>query len=177
MSGATARREICIDHGMRPCRLEGFSYVGCQRYFLTACTFDRRRHFTKKPIVDVAYGEFLRTSAEFGFAILAYCFMPDHAHLLVEGSTEGADFRGFAALSKQLSGYAVRTLITGRLWQKGYFERVLRDEDDTFNVARYVVDNPVRAGLVRSPADYPFLGSAVLSKDDLIGSCMWSGGA
>ena len=101
--------------------------------------------------------------------------MPDHAHLLIEGVAGNADFRRFATLSKQRSGYAVRSLIAGRLWQKGYFERVLRDEDDTFHVARYVVNNPVRAGFVRSPADYPFLGSSVLSKDDLIGSCMWSG--
>jgi putative transposase len=162
---------------MRPQRLAGFQYLGYQRYFLTTCTFDRRRHFTSGQVVDVAHGEFLRTATEFDFAILAYCFMPDHAHLLVEGSTDSADFRGFAALAKQRSGYAVRSLITGRLWQKGYFERVLRDEDDTFHVARYVLNNPVRAGLVASPADYPFLGSAVLAKDDLIGSCMWSGEA
>jgi putative transposase len=160
---------------VRPRRLDAFHYTGRQRYFLTTCTFARRRHFTKTGIVDLAYREFLRTSTQFDFAILAYCFMPDHAHLLIEGATDNADFRGFAMLSKQRSGYAVRSLISGRLWQKGYFERVLRDEDDTFNVARYVLNNPARAGLVSSPAQYPFLGSAVLSRDDLIGSCMWSG--
>ena len=159
---------------MRPLRLERFQYVGCQRYFLTICTFARRRQFVGAHIVGIAYREFLRTSAEFDFAILAYCFMPDHAHLLVEGTADKADFCRFAAMSKQRSAYYTRLLTSGRLWQPGYFERVLRDEDDTFNVARYVLHNPVRAGLVTSPADYPFLGSAVLAKDDFIGSCMWS---
>ena len=159
---------------MRPPRLGGFRYVGCQRYFLTVCTFARRRQFVGAHVVGVAYREFLRTSTEFDFAILAYCFMPDHAHLLVEGTADDADFRRFAAMSKQRSAYYTRSLIVGRLRQPGYFERVLRDEDDTFNVARYILHNPVRAGLVTSPADYPFLGSAVLAKDDFIGSCIWS---
>jgi hypothetical protein len=49
----------------------------------------------------------------------------------------------------------------------------LRADDDTFNVARYVVQNPVRAGLVQSPEQYPFMGSSILSREQLIESCMW----
>jgi putative transposase len=44
------------------------------------------------------------------------------------------------------------------LWQQGYFERVLRNDEGTLTVIRYVFENPVRAGLVERYEDYPFLG-------------------
>jgi len=56
----------------------------------------------------------------------------------------------------------------GDLWQRSYFEHVLRDDEDPFQVARYILDNPVRAGLVQSPENYPFLGSLTMSVRDLL---------
>jgi putative transposase len=46
--------------------------------------------------------------------------------------------------------------VDGVLWQDGYFERVLRREEDTAAVIRYVLENPVRAGIVKSVTDFPF---------------------
>ncbi len=158
---------------MRPRRLDHISYAGPRQYFLTLCTFNRLRHFTDAMIVEVVHDQFLRTATDYEFAILAYCYMPDHLHLLVEGTSESADMVSFVASAKQRSGYLVRTRVSPRLWQKGYYERILRDEDDTFNVARYVVQNPVRAGLVKVPEQYPFMGSSILAKEDLIGPCVW----
>ncbi|MNE68641.1 hypothetical protein D3C80_1643130 [compost metagenome] len=45
---------------------------------------------------------------------------------------------------------------SGRLWQKGFHDHALRREEDVKAVARYVVANPLRAGLVEKLADYPF---------------------
>ena len=45
-----------------------------------------------------------------------------------------------------------------RLWQRYGYERVLRGTDETFAVAKYILENPVRAGIVRAPRDYPYLG-------------------
>jgi len=124
-------------------------------------------------IVSSVYEQFARTATQFEFAILAYCFMPDHLHLLSEGVGETSDLPAFVALAKQRAAFVTRVTLATRLWQTGYFERVLRDDDDTFNVARYVVQNPLRAGLVQSPGDYPFMGSSILTREQLIGSCMW----
>ena len=159
---------------MRPPRLEGFSYVGLRQYFLTICTHERLRHFTSETLVRDVYAQFLRTGRENGIAILAYCFMPDHVHLLVEAARDDADLEAFVATAKQRAAYIARQWIRGRLWQPGYFDRILREEDDVFAVARYVLNNPVRAGLVDAPEEYPFLGSEVLTTNDLIGSCAWS---
>ena len=96
--------------------------------------------------------------------------MPDHAHLLLEGTTEGSDFLRFAKLAKQRSGAAFALTSGERLWQKGYYERVLRDDEDVRSVARYIIANPVRAGIVQSPDQYPHLGSDTWSIRDLIES-------
>jgi putative transposase len=149
------------------------SYVGHQRYFLTLCTFERRRHFTSHDVVLAVRSQFVRPDAERAFAVLAYCFMPDHLHLLVEGASPTADLVVFVSTFKQCAAYAVRDWIRGRLWQRGYFDRILRAGDDAVDVARYIVANPVRAGLVQSPADYPFLGSDILSIDQLVGTVQW----
>jgi REP element-mobilizing transposase RayT len=49
--------------------------------------------------------------------------MPDHAHLLVEGTTTSADLRRFAKLAKQRSGAAYAMRVDGALWQEGYSNR------------------------------------------------------
>jgi putative transposase len=158
---------------MRPPRLTGFAYVGCHRYFLTICTFQKIEHFRSADVVNAVLLQFLRTSNANGFAVPAYCFMPDHLHVLAEGKSDSADLRGFVSDAKQHAAHDARRWICGRLWQPGYYDRVLREDDNSYEVARYIVLNPVRAGLVASPGDYPFLGSDLISVNDLIASTHW----
>lgn len=140
---------------MRPRRLDHHTYSGPEQYFLTICTFKRFRLFIDGALVGDVHDRLLRTAVDNEFAILAYCYMPDHLHLLVEGLSGTANLRSFVSLAKQHSAFSTRHRVTHRLWQKGYFERVLRDEDDLFNVARYVVQNPVRAGVNARARDGP----------------------
>ena len=81
--------------------------------------------------------------------------MPDHLHLFVEGRREDADFRLFMRNWRKRSTLEVRPDGARTIWQKGYFERVLREEEGTEQVINYMLMNPVRAGLVQSPIDYP----------------------
>ena len=82
----------------------------------------------------------------FGFAISAYCFMPDHLHLVLTAADECADFQRFMANWKQRSGCHFKKLTGERLWQESYFDHVLRDEE-TWTAMKYVFENPVRRGL------------------------------
>ena len=93
--------------------------------------------------------------------------MADHAHLLIEGLSEASDLAEFAKRFKQCSSYRWKAETGYGLWQRGYFERVLRDDEDTFSVAAYIIANPVRAGLVVDPLTYPFLGSGTMKVEDL----------
>jgi putative transposase len=77
--------------------------------------------------------------------------MPDHAHLLVEGLSASSDLKRFAKMAKQRSGGVHRRCCGQRLWQEGYFERVLRDGDDPAAIARYIIENPIDAGIQNHP--------------------------
>jgi REP element-mobilizing transposase RayT len=143
----------------RPPRIPGFGYKGCYRYFLTFCTFKRQKLFVDAMTVSQTLTQFRRTSKGERFEILAYCFMPDHAHTLVEGLHDSADLCRFSKLAKQRSGGVYSRSGGGPLWQEGYYDRVLRDTEDIRQVAGYILNNPIRAGLVVTPADYPYLGS------------------
>jgi putative transposase len=126
----------------RPKRLANVTYVGRARYFLTFCTFGRLEAFTDSEEAASTLEQFRRTATDEQFAILAYCLMPDHAHLLVEGMSTTSDLRRFVKMAKQRSGGVHRRRCGVRLWQEGYFERVLRDADDARDYAQYIINNP-----------------------------------
>jgi REP element-mobilizing transposase RayT len=151
-------------------RLPNFDYLGPHQYFLTFCVRDRLPVFRDRAIADQTLTQFRRTASLEQFALLAYCLMPDHAHLLAQGVRDDSDVRRFAKMAKQRSGGLYARTQHSPLWQPGYFERVLREEDDARILARYIVNNPVRARLVESPADYPLVGSDVWSLKDLLES-------
>jgi hypothetical protein len=54
----------------------------------------------------------------------------------------------------------------------GYFDRILRDNDPTEGVIRYILENPVRAGLVDDVREYPLIGAAKYDIDDLLLTAM-----
>ncbi len=158
----------------RPERLRGFTYRGFHRYFLTFCTFQRRRRFTDVAAVGVALNQILRVAAREQFAVAAYCFMPDHLHLLVHGMSEDADVRRFIKLAKQCSGHAFSQTQREHLWQRYGYERVLRGDEETLPVARYILENPVRAGLAECPREYPFSGSPAYSVAAVMDAIAWA---
>jgi putative transposase len=153
-------------------RLETFDYIGSYRYFLTICVADRQRVFIESETVDLVLSQLRQSSGARHFSVIAYCFMPDHLHLLVEGLTEDADLKNFVRIFKQQSSFAWLQTRQQPLWQRSYFDRVLRDSDDSITIVRYILDNPVRAGLVDSPEKYQFLGSLAVELKDLLESVM-----
>jgi len=87
---------------------------------------------------------------------MAWVLMPDHFHLLVELGA-GTSLAGLMRRLKSVTSLAVgrSTGIRG-VWQAGYHDHALRSCESVRAAARYLVANPVRAGLVRSVNDYPF---------------------
>ena len=152
----------------RPPRLAGFDYVGTHSYFLTICTNHREELFLDRALADLVVAQFRRTSSEMAFAVLAYCVMPDHLHLLVHGRHHTSDFRRFVKRLKQSTGQRYSHKAKRPLWQEGYYDRVLRPEEAEAMVARYVIENPVRAGLVARAFDYPHVGSDVWSLEEIV---------
>jgi putative transposase len=86
---------------------------------------------------------------------LAYVLMPDHLHWLIQ-LRQGS----LARLMQRFKGYSSvsvnRTrMYSGRLWQQGYHDHALRQEEELRETARYIIANPLRAGLVERVGDYP----------------------
>jgi putative transposase len=158
-----------------PGHLESFDYIGVYRYFLTFCTDARTPVFASADRVDLVLRQFLRSASDEAMAILAYCFMPDHLHVLAEGRSECADCRAFIKRAKQYSGFYYKQAFRRRLWQRYGFERVLRDDEATLSVARYILENPVRARLVTRAEDYPFTGSEVYTVAEILAAVQMDG--
>ena len=81
---------------------------------------------------------------------LCFVLMPDHLHWLIQLG-EATTLPTLMRMMKSISAHQV-----GRpIWQAGYHDRAIRAETDVRAVARYIVANPLRAGLVARVGDYP----------------------
>ena len=153
-----------------PGHVKSFDYLGLHQYSLTFCTCNRTCYFVDKSRVDVVFEQFVRSATENDFGILAYVFMPDHVHLLIEGLSDTSNALTFIDRAKQYSGYYFKRAFHTKLWQRYGFEHTLRDDEAALSVARYILENPIRAGLVERVEDYPFCGSLMHPVNDILES-------
>jgi putative transposase len=144
----------------RPPRAKSFPYLGFCRYLVTVGTHHRRRWFSDPQRASALTAQIPPFFSPIGFDVVAYCVMPDHVHLLLEGTSANADLRDALSRRKQRTAYRWQSMNGAPLWQPGFHDRILRDADDTRAVLAYVVQNPVRAGLVQDARDYPWTGSS-----------------
>ncbi|MFZ3284291.1 REP-associated tyrosine transposase [Pseudomonas sp.] len=124
-------------------------------YLLTANTLYREPVFHDFALGRLVVEQF-RSAQEQGFAdSLAWVVMPDHFHWLID--LKRGSLSDLMQRTKSLSARAVNMAADrkGSLWQQGFYDRALRREEDLVKIARYVVANPLRAGLVQKFGDYP----------------------
>jgi REP element-mobilizing transposase RayT len=94
-----------------------------------------------------------------GTLVYAYCLMPDHVHLLL-GVSHGESLPRVVGRWKSLCARSRRAREgSGFFWQRSFYDRALRDEENVVSTAIYVLGNAVRAGLVADFHDYPLCGS------------------
>ena len=131
-------------------------FVDSPIYFLTACTLDRW------PILDCellhnAFRTFCLNSPQHGASVGRYVLMSDHLHLFVS-----LDEISLSNWVKSLKNTLSKTLRSvgheGPHWQKGFFDHLFRSGESYSQKWEYVRENPVRAGLVAIPEDWPYAG-------------------
>ncbi len=109
----------------------------------------------------------IHTSTHWGDAqLLAWVLMPDHWHGLLELGEDPLDrvvARFKAAVARELHASG---LFEGKLWDRSFHDHALRREESLLGVARYIVGNPLRAGLVDSVLAYPYWNAAWLDRGD-----------
>ena len=126
-------------------------------YLLTLVCADRAAEFGEFSAARTAVRAMHQAAVEAVAETLAFVVMPDHVHWLIQ-------LRDDIALGEVVRRYkACATHALGRkLWQRGFHDHALRHDEDLVSVARYIVANPVRAGLVRHAGDYPHWDAAWL---------------
>ena len=88
---------------------------------------------------------------------LAWAVMPDHIHMLIElGDKEPLSL--VVQRIKSLLAVAINQERNKRqpVWQRGYYDHAIRTDEDVLMAARYIANNPIRAGLVAKIGDYPY---------------------
>lgn len=128
-----------------------------QVYLITAVTERRARLFTDPMLARLLVSEMRHLDVERYVESLAWVVMPDHVHWLIELNS-----MPLPAVIQRLESRSAIAInrITGetgtKIWQRGFHDRALRQEEDVIATARYVVANPLRAGLVDRIGDYPW---------------------
>jgi putative transposase len=143
-------------------RLHPLRYIGQNSYFITFCCADRRPLFANPEMAAWLTERLRERSIAHHFAVHAYCVMPDHVHVLVFGLDPRSDLVEFMADLKHRTTHAYRQQTGGLLWQKRFYDRILRNDESVDAVAGYIWMNPVRKGLCAAPQDYPHSGSFVI---------------
>jgi putative transposase len=145
-------------------RLDPTKYKGMQWYFVTMCCAGRRRVFADAEQASWIVDELRQRSASHGFGVHAYCAMPDHLHALLRGLHTTSDLLVFMKNLKQTTAYEFRRKFRRDLWQKKFYDHILRRKDSVGRVASYIWMNPVRRGLCDDMLGYPHSGSLVLDR-------------
>jgi putative transposase len=140
----------------RTCLLKGRTSQTSRIYHVTTCTLNRHPWFVEFRIARIVIAEMRRLQEEQRVVSLAWVVMPDHVHWLLQ-LQEGS---GLSLVIKSLKGRSSRQIRlqsghTAPVWQRGYHDHALRCDENVPQVARYIVANPLRAGLVERIGLYP----------------------
>ena len=146
--------------GRRPSRLQRIFATG-PLYFVTFCTHKRQRFLATDKVHSafVVFAE--RAEKTFNVAVGRYVIMPDHVHLFVRGDHNFRLGPWIGALKQALGKAAMLSRAKRQIWEEGFFDHILRSNESYSQKWNYVRENPVRAGLVKSAADWPYQGEIV----------------
>ena len=130
-------------------------------YFVTTNCYQRRRVFTSDLTVKIALESLMKCAEASDWNTPQVCFMPDHVHLMLLPMQEREQslariMQRWKSSSKQRLN---RAGTEGDIWQREFFDRLLRSSESLTEKWRYIEMNPVRAGLCKVPKEYPYLGS------------------
>ncbi len=140
-------------------RLLRGDYLGKRWYFVTMCAYRRQPILASADMTELLLANLREQSRRHEFGVYAYCVMPDHLHLELFGLADRSNLSMFVHNLKGITCVPAARLGHPRLWQRSFYDHILRSGDDPDSVAWYIAQNPVRKGLVQSARDWPWSGS------------------
>ena len=140
-------------------RLKDFNYATPRPYFITICSKEKEPLFANDKLNNSIIECLLEEKKKTGFKIFVYCLMPNHLHLLLSPAEKEI------SVSRFVGGFKSKTAriswdfgVSGKLWQDRFHDHILRKHEDLQAIGQYILDNPVRKGLVLKWQDYKYLG-------------------
>ena len=157
-----------IDPGRKALRKGRFSEPG-RAYAITTVTDKRIPWFQVASFAQLLCRTVSDPAIVADARLMCWVVMPDHLHILLHAGEVD-----LSCVVKRLKGTSARALNreigrAGRFWAPGFHDRAIRKSEDLRNVARYIVANPLRAGLVGYVGNYPYWDAVWLgARDDAI---------
>jgi REP element-mobilizing transposase RayT len=131
-------------------------------YFVTACTAHRRLLLTRPEVADILLDELRQAKTRRGWMVGRYVFMPDHLHFFCAKGGDGppSTLSQFVGQFKQWTSKRIAADFQAPqpIWQREFFDHLLRSNESYESKWSYVRDNPVRAKLVAQWEDWPYAG-------------------
>jgi REP-associated tyrosine transposase len=140
-------------------------WVDAPIYFVTTCTRNRRRVLARDDFARILIAEWHAAHRLHGWAVGRYVIMQDHVHFFCRPERDAKSLSDFVGSWKSYASRKINALGRPRsapaattLWQREFFDHVLRSNESYSQKWNYIRDNPVRAGLVSSADDWPYAG-------------------
>ena len=147
-------------------RLDPEIYVGEEVISFTLCIKNRNKYFTNKKTFKIFEAYLLNELKTFNCSAYVYLFMADHAHFVLSGNNSKADIKKCLDMFKQKTGFWLSNNNKKIKWQKDYYDHILRSEENLIVHLKYILNNPVRAGIVEYWKQYPYKGSTIYNLDE-----------
>jgi putative transposase len=135
-------------------RLSGFDYAAQRLYFVTFVTLERRELFYEPNLARATLDCLSELRTRMRFRVYSYCLMPDHFHGLFGLGDSGKTLAEICGAFKSLSTREYWRWHEGKLWQRQFFDHIIRNETDLAETLQYIELNPPRDGLL----NWPYVG-------------------
>jgi REP element-mobilizing transposase RayT len=127
-----------------------------QPFSITICTFNKIPIFQNEIFVKPIFENIVRGPLSSEAELFAVCLMPDHIHLLIAPKNNASlvkiidRWKSFSTNLLHRQGYE------GPVWQRSFYDHALRKEENIKTVSEYIVQNPIRRGLVDKWEKYSY---------------------
>ncbi|MDO6489516.1 transposase [Colwellia sp. 6_MG-2023] len=136
-------------------------------YHITTCTENRKPFFHNFQFARLLINEMKCLTKQHEVKSITWVIMPDHLHWLFQLTSD----KSLSKMIQTLKGRSSRAINehSNKIkfsWQRGFHDHAIRTEESLIAVSRYIVANPLRAGLVENVRDYPLWDSVYLHGDE-----------
>ncbi len=136
-------------------RLSDFGCTGDADIHLTLCA-DSSSPFANDDIAAMVCENVEFYSRKLGYRLYGFTLMPDHLHVLFSPADSGRPLKDWLRDFKSYTSHRFRKQTGRQLWQESAYDHVCRAEETAERVLAYIIENPVRAGLVERWRDWPW---------------------